>query len=413
MLKKKSVLFISAFVILALLFSLSTASAYPDMADNGSNNTSTPEVTTSSYGANVVIIQHLIEVDQVTYPGYLGVVETIIYKNLGTENYSGPVYTYVQDGAFNIAVTKTEMAADGGRNTIEAFQVSENVVGWNDIILSGPGMAPMYQIEYMVPAEPTGKTTESVTFTKKLKYPTDVNYIYMPITGMPALVVKLEKSDGMKTTVLDNDGCIINADLFEESGNLETYNWFQPLFVEISFELSKSNPAGSDITLYLIILLVIIAVISYVVLRGKSPAIKGLEGKLGSVLPKKQDEGIYLEEEEFEDDEDIEDVLESDEAEAEYEDEGDEGIEEDLEAEEDEVEEETSRQPSFEMNDIDNLSLDELQTTKQAIINVLLQLDEDHVSGVISEDEYNDIRDNYKEKAKSIMVRIDMLENED
>jgi hypothetical protein len=231
----------------------------------------------------------------------------------------------------------------------------------------------------------------------------------MPITGMPALVVKLEKSDGMKTTVLDNDGCIINADLFEESGNLETYNWFQPLFVEISFELSKSNPAGSDITLYLIILLVIIAVIGYVVLRGRSPAIKGLEGKLGSVLPKKQDEGIYLEEEEFEDDEDIEDVLESVEAE----DEGDEGIEEDLEAEEDEVEEETSRQPSLEMNDIDNLSLDELQTTKQAIINVLLQLDEDHVSGIISEDEYNDIRDNYKEKAKSIMVRIDMLENED
>ena len=379
MLKKKSVLFISAFVILALLFSLSTASAYPDMAINGSNNTSTPEVTTSSYGANVVIIQHLIEVDQVTYPGYLGVVETIIYKNLGTENYSGPVYTYVQDGAFNIAVTKTEMAADGGRNTIEAFQVSENVVGWNDIILSGPGMAPMYQIEYMVPAEPTGKTTESVTFTKKLKYPTNVNYIYMPITGMPALVVKLEKSDEMKTTVLDIDGNKIDADFFEESGNSETYNWFQPLFVDISFELSKSKPSGSGITLYLVILLVIIAMIGYPVLRGKSPAIKGLEGKLGSVLPKKHDEGVYMEKEEFED----------------------------------EVKEETSGQSSLELNDIENLSLDELRTAKQAIFNVLLKLDEDHVSGIISEDEYNDIRDNYKEKAKDIMTRIDILENED
>ena len=409
MLKKKSVLFISAFVILALLFSLSTASAYPDMAINGSNNTSTPKVTTSSYGANVVIIQHLIEIDQVTYPGYLGVVETMIYKNLGTENYSGPVYTYVQDGAFNIAVTKTEMAADGGRNTIEAFQVSENVVGWNDIILSGPGMAPMYQIEYMVPAELTGKTTESVTFTKKLKYPTDVNYIYMPITGMPALVVKLEKSDGMKTTVLDNEGSIINADLFEESGNLETYNWFQPLFVEISFELSKSNPAGSDITLYLIILLVIIAVIGYVVLRGKSPAIKGLEGKLGSVLPKKQDEGIYLEEEEFEDDEGMEEDWESDEDESREE----EDIEEDGEAEEDELEEETSRQPSLGMNDIDALSLDELRTARQAIFKVLHKLDEDYVSGIISEDEHNDIRDNYMKRAKDIMVRIDALENED
>ena len=403
MLKQKSVLFISAFVILALLFSLSTASAFPDNAINGSNSTSTPEVTTSSYGANVVIIQHLIEVDQVTYPGYFRVVETIIYKNLGTENYSGPIYTYVQNGAFNIAVTKTEMAADGGRNTIEDFQISENVVGWNDIILSGTGMAPMYQIEYMVPAEPTGKTTESVTFTKKLKYPTNVNYIYMPITGMRSLVVKLVKSDGMKTTVLDNEGSIINADFIEENGNLETYYWDQPLFVEISFELSKSNPAGSDITLYLIILLVIIAVISYVVLRGKNPAIKGLEGKLGSVLPKKQDEGIYLEEEEFEDDEDIEDDLESDEDEYE----GDEEIEED------EVEEETSRQPSLETDDIDNLSLDELKTTKQAIFNVLLKLDEDHVSGIISEDEYNDIRDNYKEKAKDIMIRIDVLENED
>lgn len=409
MLKRNSVLFISAFVILAQLFLLSTASAYPDMAINGNNSTSTPEVTTSSYGANVVIIQHLIEVDQVTYPGYFRVVETIIYKNLGTENYSGPVYTYVQDGTFNIAVSKMEMATGGGRNPIEAFQVSENVVGWNDIILSGPGMAPMYQIEYMVPAEPTGKTTESVTFTKKLKYPTNVNYIYMPITGMPALVVKLEKSDGMKTTVLDNEGSIIQADFFEESGNSETYNWFQPLFVEISFELSKSNMVGSDITLYLLILLVIIVVIGYAVLRGKSPAIKNLEGKLGSVLPKRTDEGIYLEEEEFEDDEGIEEDWESDDDEYE----GDEEIEDDLEAEEDKVEEETSRQPSLGMNDIENLSLDELKTTKQAIFKVLLKLDEDYVSGIISEDEHNDIRDNYMERAKDIMTRIDVLENED
>jgi hypothetical protein len=409
MLKQNSVLFISAFVILALLFSLSTASAYPDMAINGSNSTSTPEVAVSSYGANVVIIQHLIEVDQVTYPGYFKLVETIIYKNLGTENYSGPVYTYVQDGAFNIAVTKTEMAADGGRNTIEDFKVGENVVGWNDIILSGPGMAPMYQIEYKVPAEPTGKTTESVTFTKKLKYPTNVNYIYMPITGMRCLVVKLVKSDEMKTTVLDNEGSIINADFIEESGNLETYYWDQPLFVEFSFEFSKSNPSGSDVTLYLIILLVIISVIGYSVLRGKSQAIKGLEGKRGSVLAKKQDEETYLEEEEFEDDEDIEDDLELDDDEYGV----DEKIEDDPEAEEDEVKAETSRQPSLEMNDIEALSPDELRTVKQAIFNVLHKLDDDYVSGIISEDEYNDIRDNYKEKAKSIMIRIDVLENED
>jgi len=401
MLKQNSVLFISAFVITALLFSLSTASAYPDIATNGSNTTSTPEVAISSYGTNVVIMQHLIEVDQVTYPGYFRVVETIIYKNLGTENYSGPVYTCVQDGAFNIAVARQEMAAGGGRNTIEAFQVSENVVGWKDTILSGTGMAPMYQIEYMVPAEPTGKTTETVTFTKKLKSSTNVNYIYMPTTGMPVLVVKLDKSDGMKTTVLDNDGYKIRAEFFEEIGNSETYSWFQPLFVEISFELSKSNPPGSDITLYLLILLVIIAVISYSVLRGKSPAIKGLEEKLGSVLPKKQDDEIYLEEEEFEDDEDIEDDLES----GNYEYKG--GIEEN------EVKEETSRQPSLEMDDIEALSLDELRTAKQAIFNVLLKLDEDHVSGIISEDEYNEIRGNYKEKAKDIMTRIDILENED
>ncbi len=328
MLKRNSILFISAFVILALLFLLSTASAYPDMSINGSNSTPTPEVATSSYGANVVIIQHLIEIDQVTYPGYFRVVETIIYKNLGTENYSGPVYTYVQDGTFNIAVSKMEMATGGGINPIEAFQVSENVVGWNDIILSGTGMAPMYQIEYMVPAELTGKTTESVTFTKKLKYPTNVNYIYMPITGMRSLVVKLEKSDGMKTTILDNDGVKINADSFEESGNSETYYWDQPLFVEISFELSKSNMGGSDITLYLLILLVIIVVIGYTFLRGKSPAVKGLEGKLGSVLPKRTDEEIYLEEEEFEEDEELEDDLESDDDECE----GD--VEDDLEAEE-------------------------------------------------------------------------------
>ena len=248
MLKRNSVLLFSAFVIPALLFSLSAALAYPDMAINGSNNTSTPEVAISSYGANIVIIQHLIEVDQVTYPGYFRVVETIIYKNLGTEDYSGPVYTYVQDGAFNIAVVKLEMAAGRGKNTIEAFQVSENVVGWNDIIPSGTDMAPMYQIEYMVPAGSTGKTTESVTFTKKLKYQTNVNYIYMAISGMPAMVVKLEKSDRMKTTVLDNDGSDIKADFFEVIGNSETYNWLQPQFSEISFELSELNLSKSEVT---------------------------------------------------------------------------------------------------------------------------------------------------------------------
>ncbi|MBE9502540.1 MAG: hypothetical protein IME96_00005, partial [Proteobacteria bacterium] len=83
------------------------------------------------------------------------------------------------------------------------------------------------------------------------------------------------------------------------------------------------------------------------------------------------------------------------------------------EAEEDEVKEETSRQPSPGMNDIEALSLDELKTTKQAIFKVLLKLDEDYVSGIISEDEHNDIRDNYMERAKDIMVRIDALENED
>ena len=206
----------------------------------------------------------------------------------------------------------------------------------------------------------------------------------------------------MKTTVLDIDGSKIDADFFEEIGNSETYNWFQPLFVDISFELSKSNPAGSDITLYMIILLVIIVVIGYPVLRGKSTAIKGLEGKLGRVLPKKQDEGIYLEEEEFEEEQDMEDDPEADNDEYEG------GIEEDLEAKE-----ETSQKPSFEINDIENLSLDELRTAKQATFNVLLKLDEDHVSGIISEDEYNNIRDNYKEKAKGIMIRIDVLENED
>ena len=141
----------------------------------------------------------------------------------------------------------------------------------------------------------------------------------------------------------------------------------------------------------------------------KSPAIKGLERKLGSVLPKKQDEEIYLEEEEFEEEQDIEDDPESDDDEYEG------GLEEDMEAEEDEGEgeEETSRQPSLEINDIENISLDELKTAKQAIFNLLLKLDEDHVSGIISEDEYNDIRDNYKEKAKDIMTRIDILENED
>ena len=394
---KNPVLFISVSFILALMLFISPACAYEGYAADGTESGSMMGGTVTSYGANVIMVQHLIEVDQVSNPGYLKVDETIVFKNLGTGDYNGPLFSWLPDGAFNVGVAKLEMSAGGQIRSLNVFWVDNNVVGWNDTILSGAVMTPMYRLQYMVPAEPTGKITESVTFTKKLKYPTNVNYNYVPSTGMPSLVIKLVKSGDLKTTIVNEDGSKIEADSVEVAEGSKTYNWGQPLFAEVSFVMSRSSVDQSQISLYLVILLVILLIIGYPMLRGKTPGLKGLENKLGNTKSEEEDDDLYWEQEE----EELED---------EDEDEGDEEeLEEDIEAGED-VEEDVSAASALNAEDVKSFDVDELKSAKKALFKVLAELDEDYADGALSEEEYNSIRDKYKQKAIEIMKQIDVLE---
>ncbi|MDF1557695.1 MAG: hypothetical protein P1P80_05890 [ANME-2 cluster archaeon] len=370
---------------------ISPAYAYADYASDGSGSMMGGTATATSYGADIVILQHLIELDQVSNPGYFVVYETLVLKNIGTENYTGPIFTWLPDEAFNIGVAKLTMSAGGRISPTNFFMVDDNVIGWNDTFLAGPVMTPMYRLEYVVPAEFTGKITESVTFTKKLKYSTNVNYDYVSSSGMPPLVVKLVKSDDLETKIVNEDGSQIEADSVEVVEGSMTYNWIQPQFTEISFMLKGSGVDQSQVTLYLLILLVILLVIGIPILRGKRSGIKG-QDKLDRSEVIKEDEDIYWEREEEESDEELE-----------------EEVDEDFETDED-VPEDDSAALILDTEDIKSFDLDELISAKKALFKVLTELDEDYSNGALSEEEYNSLRNKYKQKAIGIMKQIDILE---
>ncbi len=374
--------------ILILMLLISPVYAYAEYASDGDGGESIMGGAVTLYGADVIMLQHLIEVDQISNPGYLKVGETLVLKNIGTGNYTGPLYAWLPDGAFNVGLAKLEMTSGGQIRPLDVFIVNDNVIGWNDTILAGSVMTPMYRLQYMVPAEPAGKMTESVTFTKKLKYPTNVNYDYIPSTGMPVLVVKLVKSDDMTTSIVNEDGSKIEADFIDVIEGSKTYSWMQPQFVEVSFVLNRSSIDQSDVSLYLLLLLVIILVIGIPILRGKTPSVKGLKEKTSKSGPTEEDEDIYLEQEDEEYDEEFD---------------------EDVETGED-VEESVSAASVLNTKDLESFDIDELKSTKKALLKVLTELDGDYADGALSEEEYNSIRGKYKQKVIGIMKQIDVLE---
>jgi len=395
MTSKSSIIFTIALFFLILLLTFSTVSAYPEMVENGDAADSSNIIQgnpTSSYGTDIVMMQQLVEIDQVSYDDYIKVAETLVIRNAGTENYTGPIYAWMPDKAFEVNIALLEMAMSGQINLIE-YSIQGNVVSWNGTVLAGPNMPPMYRLEYKVPKA----STDIISITKKLKYPTLVNYNYMPSPGMPALVIKIMKSDDMEISFTNGVGNKIEADSVEILEDSRTYNWALPLFEEITIKSEKPGVGSADITLYLLIAIIIIVIIGYSVLRGKSTAIKNFEEKLAAVIPQKQDDEIYLdkedEEDEYEDDGDVDD-------EDEYEDDEDVEDEDEYEDEEDE----------FEEADINDLNLDQLRSAKKSILNLLLELDEDYSNGNLSEDEYNRIRSDYKHKAIEILRQIDALE---
>jgi hypothetical protein len=356
--------------LLVLMISLPTAGAFPQYASNYTSGGMGTTTISTSYGNHIIILSHLIEIDLISNPGYLKVSETMIFRNIGYENYTGPIYSWLQGNAFNQILIKEEMGMEGQGISIETFQVDNNVIGWNDIFPINISMPSLYRLEYMVPAEPSDKKTGLVTFSKKLKHPTTVNYDYMPMSGMAVLVIKITKPDETTITITDSEGTPIQADLVEEINNIATYNWIQPQFDGLSIEMKESTSDGSVFILYSGLVLIFIGIVSYFLLRDRRSAIKGFKEKLhGSSI---QDEDIYLEMDEDE-------------------------------------KEESSRHEVLNKKDIENLNPDELNSAKKAIYKVIMELDDDFSKGIISEHEYDAIRKKYKKKAMDIKKCIDKV----
>lgn len=361
MLSIKSIIFFSTVLILVLISSFPSGYAFAHYASNNSTGNSTGMMGNTSISSNVVeiiIVQHLIEVDHLKNEGYLTVSETIIFRNVGTQNYTGPIYTWLQDDAFNLVVTKNTMAMDSQGIAITSFQVDDNIIGWDDSIQSSMGMPSMYHLEYMIPVDPDMEKGGSIDFIKKITVPATVNYNYVPMTGMYALVINTIQLENTGIMITDGDGVEIEPDLVEEANNLKKYNWVSPSFDQICIEISESKSGGSSTILYAGIILVIIGVVGYFLLKRNGQ-------KEEKVKHEGEDAAQYTNEEE---------VL-------------------------------TER-------NIENYSLNELKTAKKAVSRVLRELDDDFSSSIISEDEYDTIRSNYKKKAVDITKRIEMLEKE-
>jgi hypothetical protein len=403
MTSKSPIILTSALFFIVFLLTLLIVSAYPEMAENGNvadNNNSMQGNPTYSYGTDIVMMQHLIEIDQVSYDGYIKVTETLVIRNAGTENYTGPIYTWIPDEAFDVNMALLEMAMSDQISLIE-YSMEGNVVSWNGTVLAGPNMPPMYRLEYKVPKV----STDAITVTKKLKYPTLVNYNYWPPQSMPALVIKVMKSE-METSFTNGVGGKIEADFVEILEDSMTYNWALPLFEEITFKSDKPGAGNADITFYLIIALIFIVIIGYSVLRGKSTGIKNFEEKLAALVPKKQDDEIYWDKEDAVDDEDEYEDDDAVDDEDEYEDDDD----EDDEEENGRIGKTSSTKSVLEGADIKDLTLDQLKSDKKSILNILLELDEDYSNGNLSEGEYNRIRSDHKDKVIEILRQIDSFE---
>ncbi len=252
---------------------------------------------TTQSDQNIEISLHLIEVeaDRPDLQDKLYVHETIVFRNAGTKIFSGALKTWVPDGVLEIKVTKAIMMAETEGQPLRTVQ-NGNIISWQDYIEANDH--PMYKIEYILSAEPKGTITKSKYYSKKLLYPTLINYKYSPSPGYPVFILKVAKSKDSSITLLDeNRNKIIAQDVNEEDSSIiSTFSEIQ--FKEFNVEISKTSFDLSQIAIYLMIGLLIVLVLTYPVIRKKSPKLMEFEEKIRNALKREPDSEEQQENEE-------------------------------------------------------------------------------------------------------------------
>lgn len=361
---------INRFIITVLLIALLTnhVFVYAGMGGNNSgaatgaitqdDQNSIDLANTTQSDQNIILVKHLIEVDAAKFEeqNRIDVRETLIFKNIGDQNFQGTLRTWVPDGLEGLKVGKVAMMMDSSGEPLNAMQ-NGNIISWNDSIKINDPLPPLYAVEYVLSAEPEGTLSKSKYYSKKLVYPTLINKVPLSV------VLKITKGSGETITLKDELGSSISSSGKPmDEDNSVLYTWETPQFKEIKIELSKSIDL-SQIAIYLIIGLGIVIVLSYPVIRKKSPKLLEIEEKIRNSLkrePASEEQQETVEEEHAQEDEEL------------------------------------SGKP-----------IDEPETEKRELVSKLDELEKDYASGNLIDEEYEELRDSYKKKLKNINRRIE------
>lgn len=373
---------INKFILFVLLIALLTnpVFGYAGMGGNNSgadigNITQIEEenidpANTTQSDQNIILMQHLIEVDAAQFEeqNRIYVRETLLFKNIGDKHFSGSLRIWVPDGIEGIKVGKVAMMMGGSVNPINVIQ-NGNIISWQDIIMRNDPLPPMYAVEYVLPAQAEGSIIKSRHFSKKFVFPTLINKVPLSI------IIKVTKSNGETVNIKDEKGNNIQSSGKPmDEDNSVLYNWETPQFKEINIEFSKSAIDLTKIAPYLIIGLLIVLVLSYPIIRKKSPKLQEIEEKIRNSLKREPES-----EEQQRTDEEVSK----------------------------EEPEEDNEEPVPEDEDISGKTNDELETEKNELLSNLKKLEKDYASGDLIDEEYEELRNSYQEKLKKIERKIE------
>jgi hypothetical protein len=249
-----------------------------------------------------------------------------------------------------------------------------NIISWQDNI-GVNGLPPLYAVEYLVTENPS---TNSISYSKKLTYPTLINYKYGGNPSLPAVILKIRKPAGSSIKLLDENGNTISTQDVSEIDDSTLYKFSSLQFKEINIQISKpaATLAPAGVAGYVILGLLILLALSYPVLRKKSERIQAFEGKIRTSFERKPEEATEEPEEAVE--ETPETSAGSEEAEA--------GT--------DEVE-------------FAGKTGDELENKKNELISRLDKVEKDYASGSLIDEEYEELSSSLRAKIERINKRIE------
>lgn len=362
--------------VFLIVFLVNPAFGFAGMtADNSTPGQELINATESD--ADIVLLQHLFEVDALVLrsENKLVVRETLIFKNIGERNFSGLLRTWVPDGAEGVSVVKAAMMESAQLQPLEMVR-NGNIISWGASIKPDDPLLPLYVVEYVLPAEPEGTLTETISYSKRLSYPTLINYRYMGRPGLPAVIVKVTKPEGSSIELQDENRNRLSPDEKTEEGNSVLNRFESPMFREIRVEISKPALTLAGILSYLILGLVIILVLSYPLIRKKSGKLQALEEKIRASLKREETEEVAEEAAE----EAFEEVVPEPEA--------------------------GEAAPAEEDAELEGKTPEELESLKALALAKIEELDKEYESGNLMDEEYEELRSSYNAKVEKINKKL-------